>query len=355
MAGVMVTGGAGFIGSYLVRALARRGVDTFVLDALRDYAHPLPADGEDGRARELRGAMTTHAPLLRSDMLDTAQLTAWLAEHEPEVVVHLAANPIVGAATRDRRGCDADIVQNTQSLVRAIEATGSTTRLVYVSSSMVYGHFTSDRLSESSPTRPVNAYGQMKLAAEGIVRDLAARTGAAVTVVRLMAVYGPGDYYERVVGSFCSAALAGRPLMVTATADTMIDFSFVEDVAEGLALAALEPAAAGETFNLSYGQARGLHEVVAALTEHFPDLRSQLAPALAAHRPSRGSLDITKARHLLGYRPQIGLEHGIERYLDFLETAGGPSAPAALPAALTRPAPGLPPARRAGGLTGAAG
>src|SRR3546814_3258071 len=91
-----------------------------------------------------------------------------------------------------------------------------------------------------------------------------------------MAVYGAGDFYRRVIPVFCAQALVGDPLTIKASADVLIDFSYVEDIAKGLTLAALEPAAAGETFNLAYGQARSLHDVFLALKRHFPQLRYEV-------------------------------------------------------------------------------
>jgi nucleoside-diphosphate-sugar epimerase len=176
---------------------------------------------------------------------------------------------------------------------------------------MVYGNFHEERANEMSATEPVNAYGRMKLAAEAIAQNLGARGAVDVVIVRPMAVYGPGDHYDRVVPKFCSQCLAGDPLVVRTGADSLIDFSYVGDIVEGLISAATEPAAAGEIFNLSYGEARTVFDLVSVLQTHFPDLRYDIAPALGPARPNRGALDISKAKRLLGYRPTTALDAGI--------------------------------------------
>ena len=256
----------------------------------------------------------------RLDLLDSQKLLSCLAKHQPNVVVNLAANPIIASADRDPSACERDIVESTRNLVSAVATINSVVRMIQVSSSMIYGNFHGTIASETSQARPINAYGRMKLAAEELVRELGARGVVETVIVRPMAVYGPGDAYSRVIPVLCAQAVAGLPLTIRASADTLIDFSYVEDVAEGMMRAALEPAAAGETFNLSYGHARTLLDVVAALQLQFPDLRYEVLSEMDSSRPSRGALDITKARSLLGFNPSASLEIGLKRCVRFLAT-----------------------------------
>lgn len=301
------------------------GLDVIVLDALRPYASP-----RRQLDRELRRALLVGAEIQQSDLLDVDQTIACITEHQPSMVVNLAADPIISSADRDPLRCEHDIVESTRSLVQAVAATGSVRRLVQVSSSMVYGDFKHGHADEASPTEPVNAYGRMKLAAETLVRGLGAGGEVEIVIVRPMAVYGPGDSYDRVIPTFCAQSIADMSLTLRTTADALIDFSYVEDIAEGLALAVTRPGAAGETFNLSYGQARSLLDVVAVLQRHFPGLRYDVLPAVGPARPRRGALDISKAKRLLGYRPMTDLESGIDRCIAFLQASAQAAAPSAV-------------------------
>jgi nucleoside-diphosphate-sugar epimerase len=260
------------------------------------------------------------------DLLDRLRLTSFFAKHQPNIVINLAANPIVSSADREPDACERDIVESTRNLVSAVNNAGSVQRMVQVSSSMVYGNFFGMLAAETRQASPINAYGRMKLAAEDLVRELGARGLIETVIVRPMAVYGPGDAYTRVIAVFCAQAVAGRPLTVRATADTSIDFSYVEDVVEGLMRTAFEPAAAGETFNLSYGQAHTLLDVIAALRLQVKDLRYEVIPVTDS-RPSRGALDTTKARNILGFEASVSLEMGLGRCIEFLRRSP-PSLPA---------------------------
>lgn len=318
MARILITGGAGFIGSHLTRRLCGLGHDVAVLDAFRPYALPTKP-----RDQSLRRALIAGAELHAIDLLDNDRVINCLTAFKPELVINLAADPIVGSADSNPLRCKRDIVESIQGLSKAILATRCVQRLVQVSSSMVYGDFVDGRADEMSPTEPVNAYGRVKLAAETIVQNLGLRSDIETVIVRPMAVYGPGDHYDRVVPKFCSQCLSGDPLVIHAGTASLIDFSYVDDIVEGLILAATTPEAAGEIFNLSFGQARTLVELVAILQTHFPDLKHDVAPAVGPARPNRGALDISKARRLLGYRSVTTLEAGIVHCINHLVDRGG--------------------------------
>ena len=273
------------------------------------------------RDLNLRRTLFAGATIERVDLLDSQKLVSCFAEHQPNLVINLAGNPIVTSADRDPDACERDIVESTRNLVSAVASANSVKRIVQVSSSMVYGNFFGTLAAETREPRPINAYGRMKLAAEEMVRELGARGVVETVIVRPMAVYGPGDAYSRVISLFCAQAVAGLPLTVRATADASIDFSYVDDVAEGLMRAAFKPAAAGETFNLSYGYAHPLLDVIAALQLQFPDLRYEVLPVIDSARPSRGALDNTKAGSLLGFKPSVSLEIGLKRCVGFLRNS----------------------------------
>jgi nucleoside-diphosphate-sugar epimerase len=281
-----------------------------VLDGDRSY---LPGGEEAAaQARAWRRRTLLRGAVLRSGGPDRLEpLTRELARARPDAVVHLAQLPLAGVAACDRAAARRSIVGGTTNVVRALSAAAPHARLVYVSSSMVYGDFTAEPQPETAPLHPREPYGACKLAAERRVR--ASRLDW--TVVRPSAVYGPGDGNGRVLQRLVEAATSGCALELTADGRTRLDFTWVGDLAAGLAAAALAPEASRRTFNLTAGRARSLGEAIAIARECGYDVRVRVRASRRSY-PRRGTLDVAAARAALGYDPRVSLEDGLAAYLE---------------------------------------
>ncbi|MDZ4371004.1 MAG: NAD(P)-dependent oxidoreductase [Phenylobacterium sp.] len=328
---VLVTGGAGFIGAHLARRLLDAGIETVILDAFQHVRGPI-TDSSFGTELAYRSRLMAGAKVIRADIRQPSEVDAIVERVRPEVIVHLAATALVPVAEAHPIETQETIVAGTGNLLVAARRCSSVDRFVYVSSSMAYGDFAASGADEDHPTQPMNIYGGLKLAGETITRAYLARGRARPVIVRPSGVYGPGDLGGRVVQSFCEGALAGRPLRLSAHGDSAIDFTWVRDLADGLYLAATRPNAADETFNLTYGNARTLDDLIAILRAQVPDLVVEFGSE-DAPRPKRGSLDIGKARRLLGYAPSVTLERGVRQYLSHF-AASHPDWPRFRPAQL---------------------
>jgi nucleoside-diphosphate-sugar epimerase len=307
---VLLIGGAGFIGAHLARELSGRGRDVVVLDD--DRAWTAEPDGAAAGARAWRRRMLLGDVDVRHGSADDAhQLATVLATVEPDTVVHLANLPLVAVAARNPALARWAIAGTTAVVLAAVERHAPGARLTYVSSSMVYGDFAGDPQPESAPLAPREPYGASKLAAERLVR--ASRT--RWTIVRPSSVYGPGDGNGRFLQRLVEAAIHGRPLLLTADPETRLDFTAVADLARGLADAALSPSAERGTFNIAAGRARSLLDAIHAVRAHGHRVEVTPSAAPGLH-PRRGTLDIARAREVLGYRPRHGLEDGLAAYLD---------------------------------------
>ena len=322
MAGFLLIGGAGFIGSHLTHRLIGDGHEVTVVDDRRRYTHAAAAGHEAVHAwREahlLRGARVQEATAG-----DGAELHDLLAACRPDLVVQLANLPLATVARDDPEHARASIVDATAGVLDAVAAAGGVERFIYVSSSMVYGDFAGEPMPEDGPFRPREAYGRLKLEAEHLVRRRGAQSGLEATVVRPSAVYGPGDAHGRFIQRLAAAARDGHTLVLTGGGLTRLDFTAVADVAGGIAAASTQPKGAGWTFNLSRGEARSLVEAVEIARACGYDVDARVEPTADALRPRRGSLDIGRARALLGYDPVISLERGLA---DYLEAVVGPAA-----------------------------
>jgi nucleoside-diphosphate-sugar epimerase len=317
---VLLIGGAGFIGAHLAREMLDRRHDVVVLDDDRTY---LPGgEPEAVRARAWRRqALLSGADLRAGGPDDLVALSREVRLAAPDAVVHLANMPLAGVAAADPAAARRSIVDGTANVLAAVAAQAPGARLTFVSSSMVYGDFSRDPQPESAPLRPCEPYGACKLEAERLVRASALRW----TIVRPSAVYGPGDANGRFLQRLVEAATTGRPLQLTADPATRLDFTWVKDLARGLADAATSPDAAGETFNLTAGQSRSLGDAIDVVRARGHHVAVRRRPATTG-RPRRGTLDIARARTVLGYRPRCSLEDGLAAYLDAAAGAREPAA-----------------------------
>lgn len=296
---VVVLGGGGFVGAHLCHRLAGGGHLVTAVDAGLSWGPPERAERVRRAAAWRRARLLEGVEVLDGDVRDGRRLAALLLERAPEVVVHLANVPLAAWAERRPAEARAGIVAATASVLRALPPSA---RLVYVSSSMVYGDFASEPMPEDGPCRPLGIYGRLKLEAERLV--LAAAPDRAC-VVRPSAVFGEGDGHGRIVDLLRDAAAEGRPLTVD-DPEARLDFTWVQDLAEGLARAALLPLP-GAVLNLARGEARSLAEAAAIVGATL--VRSDRPQV----RPRRGALDVARARALIGYAPSVGLEEGLGR------------------------------------------
>jgi UDP-glucose 4-epimerase len=305
----LVTGAAGFIGSRLTARLLDGGHDVVGLDCFTPY---YPREAKEEHLSLLRDH-----PAFRFEEADlrTARLESLL---EADVAFHLAAQPGV------RRSWGASFpeyaehnVLATQRLLEACRAAG-TGRLVFASSSSVYGEAEAHPTPEDARCRPVSPYGVTKLAAEHLVEAYAATFGVQAVALRYFTVYGPGQRPDMAFHRFITAILDGAPIEIYGDGEQTRDVTFVDDAVEATAAAADAPAAAGP-INVGGGSRVSVNEAVRILAD-----ATGREPALE-HRPGAAgdvrhtSAELTRARNLLGYRPKVGLEEGLRREVEWLE------------------------------------
>ena len=188
-------------------------------------------------------------------------------------------------------------------------------KFIYISSSMVYGDF-ADGTKEDGNTKPKNIYGEAKLTGERMVKLFARRAGLNYNIVRPSGVYGPGDMPDRVVSNFFEKAMNNKTITLH-NGNNKVDFTYKQDAAKGIIQAALSPVS-NVSFNITAGNAtslRTLAEKIIEITGSESDLED-----IGNHKlyPMRGTLDISRAKDLLGYQPEFTLDQGLKKYYDWL-------------------------------------
>ena len=325
---VLVTGAAGFIGSWLVDRLLADGHRVVGVDALTG------ALGRAGRDNLRRAFGHPGFAFVAADLaaLERDRLTSLVAGRD--AVAHLAGRPGVRASFGDFAAYARDNVVATQRLLDAIASVGERPRLVYASSSSVYGPAATLPTTESAVPAPGSPYGVSKLAGEQLCGVYVAGKGVDAVVLRFFTVYGPRQRPDMALHRFIAAALDGRPLPVLGTGEQVRDFTYVADVVDAVARCLDADLPGGAAYNVAGGAAVSVNDVVTALGEVLG------RPPAVEHRPAQaGDVPVTRAstdrlRAATGWRPRTPLLDGLAAQVRWhREQRSGGSAGADVPAA----------------------
>jgi len=310
MARILVTGGGGFIGSNLSRALVERGDDVVVLD---NFA--------TGRRENLRGIEGRFA-LVEADVRDRAAVRS--ATEGCDYVLHQAALPSVPRSVEAPLDANSVNVDGTLSVLEAARAVG-VRRVVFAASSSAYGETPTLPKIETMPAQPLSPYAASKLAGEHYLRAYHACYGLETVSLRYFNVFGPHQnpesQYAAVIPRFIVAALAGRAPTIYGDGQQSRDFCHIDNAIEANICAMTAPGAAGEVFNIACGERVTLLEVIALLE------RIVGHPIQPNHEPTRAGdvkhslADITLARTVLGYTASVGFDAGLARTVEWYRCA----------------------------------
>ncbi len=325
---IALIGGGGFIGHHLALALKGEGADVHVVDSLQVnnliYLYSQDSAAESRKVYQrmvferLDELDRAAIPLHTQDARYYHELSRVLERIAPDTIIQLAA---VAHASRSNKDPYTTFDHSLHTLENALDyARGSGVRhFIYFSSSMVYGTFESGAVDEDSPCNPLGIYGALKYAGEKLVIAYHQVFGLPYTIVRPSALYGERCVSRRVIQIFIENALRGRPLEMSGDGSDSLDFTYIQDLVQGLSLCLTVEEAKGGIFNLTYGRARALNEVAELLRHEFPGLEVRSVPKDKL-MPDRGTLNIARARRVLGYAPRFPIETGVTRYLDWYRT-----------------------------------
>lgn len=323
---IALIGGAGFIGHNLALELQRLGAVPHVVDSLQvnnlgafsnassDPAKALSVHLIHERLNALRAA---GIPLHIVDARDYHALSATLADIRPEAIIQLAA---IAHANRSNKDPFTTFDHSFRTLENALDsARGYDAHFIYFSSSMVYGNFEGAAVSEDRTCEPLGIYGALKFGGEKLVIAYNQVFNLPYTIIRPSALYGERCVSRRVGQAFIENALKGAPLSVNGDGSDGLDFTYIDDLVQGVVRCLAKPAARNEVFNLTFGGARTLNQMIEIVKAEFPDIKVSHKPR-DGMMPERGTLSVDKARRLLGYDPQWPLEKGFVRYIAWYKT-----------------------------------
>jgi nucleoside-diphosphate-sugar epimerase len=313
---VFITGAAGFIGHNVVRFFEQQGIECFGIDNRTTYGF-VPQNELDYLLQE-RFKRIRSLPLV-ADIRNTDDLRSRISIFNCDTIVHLASFPrqkVVG-----QNPVVASEVMST-GLINLLEAArfNNIKRLVYISSSMVYGDFESD-VTEDAVCNPIGQYGIMKYMGEKLVEDYARQFGFEYIIIRPSAVYGELDVEDRVVSKFMLGAMRGDVLKVKGS-DEVLDFTYVQDAAQGIVQATLSKNSANKIYNITRSSEKQYTlQDAANLAIQIAGKGSLEIQDRDLNFPKRGRLNIDRAVRDFNYAPQVNVEEGFLKYYEWFRSS----------------------------------
>ena len=308
----LVTGGLGLIGHNIVARL-QAYESVVIVDNQTTYGI-IPQAEIDYLMSERKKKIGEDVPIYPYDITNATDMDLVMDKHKPKVVIHCAsfprqkvvnANPALGA----------DVMM--KGLINLLESAKKhkIERFVYISSSMVYGDFENDVL-EDDTCRPQGQYGIMKLCGEDLVKDYSRRCGFEYVIIRPSAVYGPLDVEDRVVAKFMLTAMRGGVLRVNGSNETL-DFTYVDDAAAGIVSAATRIMCRNMTFNITKSHSVSLLQAAEMIVKIVGQGTIEVCDK-DVDFPSRGALNIDRAKTILSFNPKTDVEEGFQKYYEWL-------------------------------------
>jgi len=322
---VLVTGGAGFIGSHLTERLLAEHHRVSILDDFNNFYDP------ELKRRNL-SAVAGHPRLQVSvgDIRDNSFVTPLFESLRPDAIVHLAARAGVRPSVMDPLLYESVNVGGTTVLLEAARRTG-VRKFVFASSSSVYGLGDNVASNESvTPPRPISPYAATKIAGEHLCHVYAHLYGLQIVCLRLFTVYGPRQRPDLAIRKFTDMVLRGEPIPMYGDGSSARDYTYVDDTVDGIARA-LAHECAYDIYNLGNSHPVSLREMIDRIAANagreavLEQLPPQSGDAWITHA------DISKARRDLGYSPRISFEEGIRRFVAWYRSSGAIAATASVP------------------------
>lgn len=309
---ILVTGGLGLIGHNVVQKLENLNHTVIVADIETNYG--LIPTQEVTYLMSERRKKIKKSLLYKYNINDKVNMEYLFAANKFDIVIHLAsfprqkvvnANPILGSKVM------------VEGLINLCELSQkhSVKKFVYISSSMVYGSFV-DGVKEDYICKPEGQYGILKLTGENLVKDYARRGCFDYTIIRPSAVYGPLDVEDRVVAKFMLNAMRDGVLKVNG-ANEALDFTYVDDAAEGIVNAAISSNTSNKTYNITKSHSKTLLDAALLAVKIAGSGKIEIYDK-DKDFPSRGALNIDAARQDFNYDPKVDVEQGFQIYYDWL-------------------------------------
>ncbi len=321
---IAIIGGGGFIGHNMALSMKALGANVEIVDSLQvnnlyafsnAQAHIVNREFYIRMINERLDLLkAANIPLHMQDARDYHAMNNILSSIGPDIIIQLAA---VSHANKSNKDPYSTFDHSLRTLENALDyARGHVEHFIFFSSSMVYGHFESDEVNEETICNPLGIYGALKYAGEKMVIAYNQVFDLPYTIIRPSALYGERCVSRRVGQIFLENAVQGKNVTIHGDGSDALDFTYIEDLTQGVIKAIQNEKARNEIFNITYGQGRSIAEMAEMVRDHFPSIEVEYIPKDNL-TPDRGTLNIDKARDLIGFDPQYPLDVGYLKYIEW--------------------------------------
>ena len=322
---ITILGGAGFIGHNLAIYLKKKNFECQVIDSLqvnnfKSKKHRNTTN-ENLYKKVLKERFNLFKKnkirLIQKDLRNLKSFSKLVEKFNPDYLIHLAA---VSHANISNKDPEYTFDHSLRTLINALEVTRKIKcQLVYFSSSMVYGNFNGKKVDENTRCNPIGIYGNLKLAGEMMVKSYSHVFNFPYTIIRPSALYGERCVSRRVGQIFIENTLQGLDLEINGDGKEKLDFTYIEDLIQGVERIILSKNSRNQIFNLTYGQGRMMRDLITIIKKNYPNVnvRFKKRDKLV---PKRGGLNINKAKKLIGYKPKFSIDKGYQKYINWYKS-----------------------------------
>ena len=324
---ILLVGGCGFIGHNLAIHLKKMGANPTIVDSLAVNNILSFADNDIKNKKLYSSILNNRIELLNGneikliiqDARDYHAVSKIYQDINPDIIIHLAA---VSHANKSNKDPHSTFDHSFRTLENTLDyAKKNKTHTIYMSSSMVYGNFDSEDVKEERICKPIGIYGTLKYSGELLVKAYSDVFDLPYTIIRPSALYGERCVSRRVGQIFIENAIQDFDITINGNGEEKLDFTYIDDLIQGITKCIINPKAFNQIFNLTFGNSQPINKLIEILKDEFGEFKINYKPKEKL-TPSRGTLDISKAKKLLDFNPSYPLETGYRKYIKWYKTFG---------------------------------
>jgi nucleoside-diphosphate-sugar epimerase len=321
---VLLAGGCGFIGHNLAIFLKKKKFDVYVADGLKVNNIDEFKKTKTKNSRFYINILLERKKLLKKykikffkkDFRNFKNTKLLINKIKPNFIIHLAAVAHANKSNKNPHNSFEHSILTLENILECCRSSKHLERLIFLSSSMVYGQFKSRKVTENSICTPLGIYAALKYSCEKMVIAYNQVFGLPYTIIRPSALYGERCVSNRVIQKFIESAIINKPLEILGDGKERLDFTYIEDLISGIYKCIINKKSKNQIFNLTYGKSRTVIDALKIIQKKFKNLKI-IQRKRDKLIPFRGTLSVKKAKNLIKYNPKFPIEKGIPKYISW--------------------------------------